>query len=172
MSRFFVEPNEREPIYEFDPATTMSDTAPNVVWIRPRMSVGIENKVKGAIAHLDTTGQTVEIDLGANLTELLVQNILAWEGPDFLEADGRKIPVTRANIERLIGRDPFIERVADEIAKRNKKAASPDPKSPDTNGSTNGDDGYFDIPTSTVSPSVSMISTSSSRKSSIGHPNK
>lgn len=148
MSRFFTEADEREPIYEFDPGEVISDTPPNVVWIRPRMNMRMRSKAQ--TAALSLADEKVEADFSKNLVELAVLNIIDWEGPDFLDKSGKKVPVTRQNIERLVEGDPFIGRVMDEIGKRNKRAKSPDPKSPATPGSTNDGVTSLIIPASTT----------------------
>ena len=148
MSRFFTDADEREPIYEFDPNEVISDTPPNVVWIRPRMNLAQRSKAQAAAFGIDKTSGEVEADFGRNAIVLAQLNILDWEGPDFVDANGKKIPVNRANIERLVGADPFIARVLDEIAKRNNPKKSPDPKSPATNGSTSDGATSLSIPTS------------------------
>lgn len=136
MSRFQIDPNERVPIYEFLPGE-QGDATPNIIYIRPRMNVAIHDQVKGAAARIDfqkdaqgkVTG-VEETDIGGYLNALLVYNIVAWEGPDF---DG--LPCIPETIRRLPANEPFIERVRNEIAVRNKKQASPNPKSPAGNGS-------------------------------------
>lgn len=146
MSRFFTDPDEREPIYEFDPNEVISETPPNVVWIRPRMNMLTRSKAQTAAYSFG--GEGVEADFSKNLVALAVLNILDWEGPDFLDKNGKKIPCNRQNIERMVEGDPFIARVMEEIGKRNKPAKSPDPKSPATNGSMTAGDTSLSIPTS------------------------
>lgn len=148
MSRFFTDPDEREPIYEFDPNEVISETQPNVVWIRPRMNMKQRSRAQTA-AYSMREGD-VEADFSKNMVELAVLNIIDWEGPDFLDANGKKIPCNRQNIERMVGGDPFIARVLDEIGKRNNPKKSPDPKSPDTNGSTSAGATSLSIPTSAI----------------------
>ncbi len=171
MSRFFVEPNERERIWEFDPETTVSDRAPNWIDIRPRMTYSLSKKVQGKMLGLAGDGKTVELRFGDDQIALLQFNILDWGGPDF-EHEGKKIPCTPDNIARIAGMDAFIDRVADEIARRNKPPESPDPKLAATNGSTSDGAGSSDIPASTSSLSASAISTSSLPRNTTGRPNK
>jgi hypothetical protein len=115
--------DERIPIVEFDPSEVISNTPPRTIWIRAKMNVGVRNRVTGKMVKFGPNGKEVELDLGENLNALLEENILAWEGGDF---DG--VPCTKENIRKLDPTDPFIDRVADEIAKRNKPKESPDPK--------------------------------------------
>lgn len=133
--RFQIDPNGRDPIYEFPPGE-QGDLQPNIIYIRPRMSVAIHDKVKAAAAHIefqkDAQGKVTgveETDIAGYLSALLIHNIVAWEGPDF---DG--LPCTSETIMLLPGNDPFIERVRGEIAKRNQRSASPSPKSPAGSG--------------------------------------
>jgi hypothetical protein len=149
MSRFFVEASEREPIYEFDPSEVISDQPPNVIWIRPRMSIALRSKAQSASLAM-AKGGDIEADFSKPQIALAELNILDWEGPDFTDAHGKKIPCTPQNIARLVGSDPFITRVLDEIAKRNVPAKSPDPKSHDSSGST------IDGNTSLVIPESAM----------------
>lgn len=138
MSRMFIDASKRVPITEFERGTVLDDDGnplePNVVYIRPRMDVGTKNKVTGAMLKMG--GGEVEIDLGANLTALLVHNILGWDGPDFRDEHGRPLPVTEERIRQLDPSEPLVERVINEISERNKPKASPNPKSAAPNGST------------------------------------
>ena len=113
----------------------MSDQPPNIVWIRPRMSIGVRSRAQTAAFALGKGGD-VEADFSKNLTALAQLNILDWEGPDFVDAQGKKIPCTPQNIARMAGSDPFIARVLEEIARRNTPAKSPDPNAPASNTST------------------------------------
>lgn len=139
MSRFFVDPSEREPIYEFDPNEVISDRPPNIVWIRPRMSIALRAKAQSAMLAM-AKGGDVEADFSKPQIALAQLNILDWEGPDFVDGDGKKIPCNAQNIARLVGSDPFINRVLKEINDRNTAAPSPDPKSAASNGSTTAGD--------------------------------
>lgn len=157
MSRFFTNPQDREPIYEFDPESVVlnpdgTPRQPNVVYIRPRMNIGTKNKVQGAMFKLDAQGKTLELDIGANLTALLQYNIIDWDGPDFRDKRGRKIPCTPENIALLVD-DPFFARVAEAIGERNKPLESPDPKSSDSSGSISDGAGSSSTPASSANPS-------------------
>jgi len=134
--------DERVEIVEFDPETTISDRPPNRMWIRAKMNIKIANKVKGAMVKIGPDGESVELDMGENLTALLIHNILAWAGPDFTDPmTGIVIPCTPENISNLDANDPFVVKVADEISRRNLRKKSPDPKSSTANGSlANGSD--------------------------------
>lgn len=134
--------DERVEIVEFDPETTISDRPPNRVWIRAKMNVKIANKVKGSMIKLGPDGESVEFDMGENLTSLLIHNILAWSGPDFTDpATGIAIPCTPENISNLDANDSFVVKVADEISRRNLRRKAPNPKSSMENISpTNGSD--------------------------------
>lgn len=146
-SRYFVT-DPPVPIYEFDPATTLSNTPPNVIWIRARMDVETSGKVTSDLFTMDKESG-LEARVGANQTALLVHNIVKWEGPGFVEQDAEgnplrdgagnpiPIPCTPENIRTLDPNEPHIAAVLDEIATRNKKRTSPNPKSaPMPNGST------------------------------------
>lgn len=142
MSRYFVtDPPVAVP--EFDPATVISDGAPNIIYIRARMDVETSGKVKNALFAVDEASQSLELRAGANETALLIHNIVRWEGPDL-----GQIPCTPENIRKLDPTEPHIALVLEEIAKRNKPKASPNPKSPTANGSTSGGEDGLSAPTS------------------------
>lgn len=146
-ARFFVT-DAPVAISEFDPAEVVSDTPPNIIWIRARMDVETQGKVQSELVKLDGEGKA-ELHAGANQTALLIHNVVRWEGPDFEQLDeadevmrdaaGRPIyvPCTPENIRQLDPREPFIEKVLDEIAERNRKRTSPNGHAPaTTTGST------------------------------------
>jgi len=124
MSRFHVDPNERVDVYEFDPEETIADGPPNVITIRARMTVEIAGRVSSELMQLGADNK-LEAHVGAHVGALLLHNILGWRGPDFDD-----LPCTPANIRALPSAesDPFIAKVADEIAGRNRKRESPNPK--------------------------------------------
>lgn len=97
----FVDPNEKVPISD----------GKNTIYIRAKMSVGVRAKVEDAIAMAD--GGTAK-NIGSYILALLENNILAWEGPDF-----EGVPCTVENIRRLDPDDPLVQKVRDEIARRN-----------------------------------------------------
>ena len=95
----------------------------DVIWIRPRMSYGVQQAVMGEGVKLEQGGATprgrkakreVEINLGAWQSALLVHNIVAWQGPSF-----GVVPVSRDNILALDPREPLVQRVITEISERN-----------------------------------------------------
>lgn len=175
--RFFVT-DAPVPIYEFDPSETIADREPNVIWIKSRMDVETSGKVSSELVKVDDQGKA-ELYAGAQQTALLIHNIVRWEGPDFEQLDdadqvmrdgqGRPIyvPVTPENIRQLDHRDPFIERVIDEIGERNKKRASPKATSPTANISTSDTlPGSGHMPKDAEPPNVSLqLATGRSRSS-------
>lgn len=126
MTRYFVS-SDPVPVYEFD--ATASEGAPNVIWIKPRMDMATKGAVQSDLVTLGADGQTAEFRLGANETALLVHNIVRWSGPDL---DG--VPCDAEHIRRLDPTEPHIARVLEEIARRNKKPVSPNPKSAAADG--------------------------------------
>jgi hypothetical protein len=148
MSRYFVN-DPPVPVYEFDPAQVVSDREPNIIWIKARMDVATSGKVSSELVKLGED-RSIESHLGANQTALLLYNIVRWEGPDFVKqnADGQPIrdgrgntipiPCTAELIRTLDPNEPHVALVLEEIAQRNRKRESPNPRSPvDTAGSTN-----------------------------------
>lgn len=163
MSRYFVS-DQPIPVYEFEPGSVLGEDGqprrPNVIYIRSKMNFKTETRVNAAALKVDTSG-TGEIHPEEYLIALLVQNIVRWEGPDF---DG--VACTPENIENLDPDEPHIERVCDEIARRNKKRTSPNPKSPTANGSMSG--GGAGLPASQgTAPSVSLQLATGTPKSAL-----
>jgi len=130
----FIDPNERIPISEFDPDQVISDEPPNVIYIRPKMDYATSRKVGAAGITLGTNGKETINDVSEILIANLTQNIVGWSGPLF---DG--VPCTAENIRRLNPDEPLIEKVIEEITRRNTKP-SPNPKLADTSGFTSGTD--------------------------------
>lgn len=123
MSRYFVnDPPVAVP--EFDPSAVISDVRPNVIYIRARMDVATDAKVKSELFRLGKDSASVEAHLGANQMALLVHNIVRWEGPDL---DG--VPCTPETIRTLDPTEPHLALVLEAIAERNKRPAGPSPKS-------------------------------------------
>ena len=163
MSRYFVS-DQAVPVPEFEAGTVLDDDGqprrPNIIYIRPKMNFKTEAMVNAAALRIDTSGKS-EMHPEDYLVALLVQNIVRWEGPDF-----DSMPCTPENIENLDPDEPHIERVCDEIARRNRKRTSPNPKSPTANGSMSAGD--RDLPASQVpGPSVSLQLATGTPKSAL-----
>jgi len=133
MSRYFCT-DPPVPVYEFDPTEVISETPPNVIFIKSKMDVATDAKVKSELITLGADNKTVEARLGDNQLALLIHNIVRWDGPDLSDT-----PCTVANIRALDPTEPHIVLVLDEIARRNKRPDSPNPKS--AAGSTLGKNG-------------------------------
>lgn len=113
----------------------------NTVYIRPKMPFGVQQKVVSAMTQMRAdadamNGVDATLDWGAYNMALMRYNILGWEGPAFQDEAGRPVPCTPANIERLDPDEPLVDKVLEEIQRRNTKQASPDPNSPTPTGST------------------------------------
>jgi hypothetical protein len=122
----FVDPNARV-------AVTLGE---NTVYIKAKMSAGtkalLEDEIKtsGAVRRKDgeeTIDDAEMSGFGSYGMLLRIHNIVAWEGPDFSDSDGKPIPCNRANIMRLDPTDPLYELVGERIGELNKKLESPDP---------------------------------------------
>lgn len=97
----------------------------NIIYIRPKMGYGIEQKVIGEATKFTQAAksqngskapaQTVEVNIGAYNMALLTNNILRWEGPEF-----SGIPCTDENKAMLDDSDPLVEMVLKEITERNR----------------------------------------------------
>lgn len=136
MPKYFVT-DPPVPVWEFDPAETLSDVQPNVIWIKSKMDVATAGKVQSELFTFNKEGGGMEAHVGENQTALLIHNIVRWEGPDL-----GGVPCTPEKIRTLDPNEPHIAAVLEEIAGRNKKRASPNPKLPaSTNGATSGIEG-------------------------------
>ena len=98
----------------------VSDGAGNTVYVRRRLDMGARLRIAEAQGS------------GEMFVALYVQNILAWEGPDF-----KGIKCTPENIEKIDVDDPFWVQVGDKIAELNswlKGDDTPDPLAVTTTG--------------------------------------
>src|SRR5262245_23533235 len=117
------------PIPEFGDDIVMLDdagqaSAPNVIWIRAKMDMAADARVKNELIKLGADNQTVEAHVGENQLALLIHNIVKWEGPDL-----SGVPCDAAHIKQLDPTEPHIQAVLQAIAERNKRQVSPNPKS-------------------------------------------
>lgn len=95
----------------------------DVIWIRSRMSVAVQQAVQSEATSVSTSrvnGKTgtpdVEIDVGLYQIALLRQNILSWQGPAFAG-----VPCTAENVGDLDPQEPLVQRVLQEISDRNSR---------------------------------------------------
>jgi len=133
MSRYFVT-DPPVPVMEFDPSEVISDTPPNVIYIKAKMDLATDARVKSELTKIGDDRKTMELHLGENQLALLIHNIVRWEGPDL-----SSIPCTPDNIRTMNPTEPHLEKVLEEIAERNKRKAAPNPKPPTEPGfATNG----------------------------------
>jgi hypothetical protein len=114
-------------------AVFVPDDPDNRIYIKAKMDYGTKNAVMDEIAKITITSGTPDVRaaLGAYNTALMTKNIVRWEGPAF-----GGVPCTPETIMQLDPDEPLVERVMDEINRRNPAGeASPNPKFPATNGS-------------------------------------
>jgi hypothetical protein len=128
----FVRRDERVPV---------SDDAGNVMYIKPKMDVKTRGRVTDSLAAISSLGAAgedpeVALNLGSQNCVLLINNVVAWEGPEFVDEKGVRIPCTREWIERLDPDAPLVNKVLAEINARNVRPVSPDPNAPTASGST------------------------------------
>jgi len=123
MSRYFVN-STPVAVFEFDVTNVFSEQAPNIIWIKSKMDLQTQAAVQSELLKLGADNKSIEAHLGSNVMALLIHNIVHWEGPDF---DG--VPCTPATIRTLDPQLPLLELVIEEIARRNKRTPSPNPKS-------------------------------------------
>lgn len=128
----FVDPNARVAVTD----------GRNTIYVRARMDAQTRglylNELKRLRVKKDV-GETEEVDYAAMGTAevlLRVFNIVAWEGPDFLDDHGAPVPCTRANILRMDPLTQLYEMVGERIAELNAPRESPDPNAVTPSGAT------------------------------------
>jgi hypothetical protein len=111
----------------------------DTIYIRTKMDVGTKNRVQSDITHFSQTehGGNVVVSIGLYQLILLRRNILDWDGPSFLDEQGKKIPCTPDNIERLDPDEPLVVKALEQVQERNLVKKSPNPKLAERNGSRN-----------------------------------
>jgi hypothetical protein len=101
----------------------------NTVYIKSKMDAStkalVEDSISASASGADQ--EAVMRGLGTYRLALLRYNIVDWEGPDFADDEGKKIPCNQASIGRLDLDAPLLALVAEEIGKRNAPKESPDP---------------------------------------------
>lgn len=97
----------------------VSDAAGNTVWVLARMGIGVEARVFADFAKFGAD------EIHAYRLAILRHNIVRWEGPDFTDADGKPVPCTHANIDRLNVDIPLIAAVREKIGELNRKRTLP-----------------------------------------------
>lgn len=93
--------------------------AMDVIWIRNRMSVAVQQGVQSEATSMKGSGgraMEVDIDVGMYQLALLRQNILAWQGPSF-----NGVVCTPETIGELDASEPLVQRVLQEISDRNTR---------------------------------------------------
>ena len=91
----------------------------DIIWIRNRMSVAVQQAVQSEATSVKTSGgrsPDLEIDVGLYQLALLRQNILAWQGPSF-----NGVVCTPETIGELDASEPLVQRVLQEINDRNAR---------------------------------------------------
>lgn len=91
----------------------------DVIWIRNRMSVAVQQGVQSEATSMKGSGgraMEVDIDVGMYQLALLRQNILAWQGPSF-----NGVVCTPETIGELDASEPLVQRVLQEISDRNTR---------------------------------------------------
>lgn len=114
----FVNPQARVPV-------TLGE---NTIYVKAKMDLGTKSAIQDEIRAkgADINEQEVR-GIGSYRLLLMVHNIVAWEGPDFIDERGKAIPCTRENIKRLDPTEPLCDLVAERIGELNAAPASPDP---------------------------------------------
>lgn len=91
----------------------------DVIWIRSRMSVAVQQAVQSEATSMKGSGgraMEVDIDVGMYQLALLRQNIVAWQGPSF-----NGVACTPETIGELDASEPLVQRVLQEISDRNAR---------------------------------------------------
>jgi hypothetical protein len=110
---------------------SLPEDSENIIYIKTKMDYGTKQRVQAAILRITAqdaghAGET-PMDMAAYQIALLVHNILKWDGPAFVDATGRAVPCTPANIEALDPDEPLLAAVLAEISRRNTRADDADP---------------------------------------------
>jgi hypothetical protein len=138
---------------------SVPDDPDNTIYIKAKMDYGTKQRVSNAILQVPTkdaahVGDT-PLDMAAYQIALLVHNIVKWDGPAFVDATGRAVPCSPANIEALDPDEPLVTAVLAEISRRNPprhEDSDPNVSPPSANdGSTDSK-----APTSMTAPGPSM----------------
>lgn len=91
----------------------------DIIWIRNRMSVAVQQAVQSEATSMKGSGgraMEVDIDVGMYQLALLRQNIVAWQGPSF-----NGVVCTPETIGELDATEPLVQRVLQEISDRNAR---------------------------------------------------
>ena len=91
----------------------------DIIWIRSRMSVAVQQAVQSEATSMKGSGgraMEVDIDVGLYQLALLRQNIVAWQGPSF-----NGVVCTPETIGELDASEPLVQRVLQEISDRNTR---------------------------------------------------
>lgn len=88
----FIDPNQLVPVTEGD----------NTIWILAKMSLDVDTAVTVEFRRINH-GSPILLQKAQNLA-LLKHNIKKWEGPDFMNGNGKPMPCDAAHIGQL---DPF-----------------------------------------------------------------
>jgi hypothetical protein len=159
------------PMFVSDERVPVTIDGVNIVYVRPKMDFGTQQKVWGEMAKLRLTGGDGDNDLMANLgiynLMLMRHNILGWEGPAFTG-----VPCIPRNIERLDPDEPLVEKVLEELNRRNTRADKDDAGDPKDEASGSATAGETPSEGSTKAPLEIMTSTSRSRSGSAGRGKK
>ena len=128
----FVDPNARVPVTD----------GRNTIYVRARMDAQTRGLYLNELHRLrmkKDVKETEEFDYAAAGTAqvlLRVYNIVAWEGPDFLDARGMLVPCTRENIMQMDPLTPLYELVGERITELNRRPEPPDPNASTPSGDT------------------------------------
>ena len=119
----FVDPSARVPV-------TLGE---NTVYIRAKMDAGTKAQVSDEVRARGVDGETDSREvrgLGSYRMLLMIHNIVDWEGPDFCDEKGVKVPCTRANIRRLDPTGPMFDAVGERIGELNADPETPEGTDP------------------------------------------
>jgi len=101
----------------------------NTIYIKAKMDAGTRAQVENEISAIGQgSAKDAEIkNLGSYSLALLIHNIVGWEGPAFIDEQGKPILCNKFSIMRLDLDEPLVELVREEIGTRNKPKEAPDP---------------------------------------------
>jgi hypothetical protein len=117
---------------------TVQDDRGNVVWIRSKMDIRTAALVSSDMVKMTGGGGVFAII--AHEVCLARRNIKRWAGPDFTGPDGKIIPCTPDNIDKLDPNEPLYADVVAKIKELNKRKeaeATPEEKAADPSSAAN-----------------------------------
>jgi hypothetical protein len=81
----------------------------DTIYVRRKMDIGTVARIDGATRRMGGTEHAAGV-------ALLMYNVVAWEGPGFVDDKGKPIPCTPEQVEQLPPDDPLMALAIEKIA--------------------------------------------------------